>query len=254
MTQPCTIKRVPRGTLLRVMLRAFLLQASWNFERMQNLGALYVIAPALRHLYRGEDLSAACARHLAYFNTHPYMASAVFGTTVALEETVAAGQQPPVGPAEFKEMVMIPFAAMGDALFWGGIRPLAAVVALFFAFKGSLWAPFVFLLCFNLPHLWTRVVGFRHGYGKGVRLVDVVQGRHFPDLAIRAKETTVVLLGGLGAYLTFMHMRQIQFSAAWGFLFPFLVVLLGWLARKGVSNLVLILVSTLTLIGLGLFL
>jgi PTS system mannose-specific IID component len=91
---------------------------------------------------------------------------------------------------------------------------LAAVVALFFAFKGSLWAPFIFLVFFNLPHLWSRFIGFRHGYGKGVRLVDVVQGRHFPDWAIRAKETTVVLLGGLCAYLTFMHMRQVQLSAA----------------------------------------
>lgn len=253
MTQIIALKKLPRSVVMRVMLRGFLLQASWNFERMQNLGALYVIAPALRHLYRGEELTAACARHLAYFNTHPYMASAIFGTTLALEKSVANGEQPVVGPAEFKEMVMIPFAAMGDALFWGGIRPLAAVVALFFAFKGILWAPFVFLLTFNLPHLWCRLFGFRHGYGRGVRLVEVIQGRHLPDWAIRAKETTIVLLGGLCAYLTFDHLRDVQLANAWGIFFPVLVVALGWLARKGFSGLVLILITALTLIGFGLF-
>src|SRR5262249_1821258 len=44
-------ERIDRGTLLRVGLRANLLQAAWNFERQQGLGWAFALEPALRRLY-----------------------------------------------------------------------------------------------------------------------------------------------------------------------------------------------------------
>lgn len=244
-------KKLPLIVLLRVMGRSFLLQASWSFERMQSLGALYVMAPALRFLYRDKSLEDAFARYMAYFNTHPFMASSVLGATLALEEDQARGLGGAIRPGEFRDMVMAPFAAIGDALFWAGLRPLAAIVALFFAFKGSLWAPLVFLLLFNLPHLWFRLGGVVRGYYSGLRMVEIVQMQRLPDWAIRAKEAAVVLLGGLCAYLTLLCLRQEGLSAGWGLLFFPMVVLLGWMTRKGASNLLLILVTSAILLVVG---
>ncbi len=150
---------LPRKLLSLILLRTFFLQASWNFERLQNLGIFYALAPALRFLYRGEELTAACRRHLEYFNTHPFMASPVVGTILALEEKRCRGEKSYLGVQEFKRMVMAPYAAIGDALFWGGIRPVAAGIGLFFAIRGSLWAPIVFLVLFNLPHLFFAAQG-----------------------------------------------------------------------------------------------
>lgn len=234
-------KKLPASVLWRVFLRSFLLQASWNFERMQNLGVCYILAPALRFYYRERELVAAYRRHLDYFNTHPFMASPVIGTMLALEEQHSRGEAGELGVQEFKGMVMAPYAAMGDALFWGGIRPLAAGIALFVAVKGSLWAPVVFLALFNIPHLWLRISGLLRGYRLGLRVVESIQRYRFPDLAIRCKEGMVVLLGGLCAYLVFLCSRQEEVAAGWGLLALPVVLGLARLGRKGVSPLVLIL-------------
>lgn len=233
-------ERLPKTVLGRVIFRSFFLQASWSFERMQSLGFLFAVLPALRLLYAGEGLAAACRRHLDYFNTHPFMAAPVLGTTLALEELEKRGEPGYLGVTEFKKMVMAPYAAMGDALFWGGVRPVASGAALFFAIRGSLLAPIVFLLLFNLPHLWFRCVGVTRGYALGLKVVEIVQKRRLPDIAIRLKEGMVVLLGGLCAYLTFLCLRAEELAPGWGLAAMPFVVLGGKLVRKGLSTLLIV--------------
>jgi len=240
--------KLPVRVLAKVLLRSFLLQASWNFERLQSLGVLYTIAPALRFFYRGEELVAAGKRHLEYFNTHPFLASPVLGAILDLEQKQSRGEARQVGVQDFKRMVMAPYAAIGDAFFWGATRPLAAGVALFFAFKGSLWAPVVYLTLFNLPHLWFRVVGLLRGYSLGLRIVEDIQRHRLPDLAIRLKEVTVVLLGGLSAYLTFFSLKSEGVAAGWGLAVIPVVVLLSWLSRQGISVLLMVLAAAMVLL------
>lgn len=240
--------KLPFRVLAKVLLRSFLLQASWNFERLQSLGVLYTITPALRFFYRGEELVTAGKRHLEYFNTHPFMASPVLGAILDLEQKQSRGEARQVGVQDFKRMVMAPYAAIGDAFFWGATRPLAAGVALFFAFKGSLWAPVVYLTLFNLPHLWFRVVGLLRGYSLGLRIVEDIQRHRLPDLAIRLKEVTVVLLGGLSAYLTFFSLKSEGVAAAWGLAVIPVVVLLSWLSRQGISVLLMVLAAAMVLL------
>jgi PTS system mannose-specific IID component len=240
--------KLPVRVLAKVLLRSFLLQASWNFERLQSLGVLYTIAPALRFFYRGEELVAAGKRHLEYFNTHPFMASPVLGAILDLEQKQSRGEALQVGVQDFKRMVMAPYAAIGDAFFWGAIRPLAAGVALFFAFMGSLWAPVVYLVLFNLPHLWCRVAGLLGGYSLGLRIVEIIQRLRLPDLAVRLKEVTVVLLGGLSAYLTFFSLKDEGVSAGWGLAVIPVVLFLSWLSRQGISVLLMVLAAAMVLV------
>lgn len=240
--------KLPRMVLFRSLLRASLLQASWNFERMQNLGVLYVLEPALRVFYRDDELREAYHRHIAYFNTHPYMASPVLGATIALEERRAAGQAGSFSVEDFKSMTMAPYAAIGDALFWGAVRPLVACIALFFAAKGSLLAPLVFLLLFNLPHMWMRLFGFFRGYLLGVSVVEIVQRHRLPDMAIRLKEAMVVILGGLCAYLAVTTCRQAEMSPGWSLAALPLISLFVYFARKGASALLLLSLSLVTIV------
>jgi len=244
MSETCNDKKLSLKQLRRVFFRSFALQGSWNFEGLQGLGFLYVIAPALRFLYNDEARKAAFERHLGYFNTHPFLASPIVGSVLHLEESRANGMETVVDVQDYKAMTMAPYAAMGDALFWGGIRPLAAGIALFFAAKDSLWAPVVFLVLFNAPHVWIRCFGFFHGYLCGVRATEAIQRRRLPDLAIRIKEGTVVLLGVLCAYLTFLSLKGDTLSTGWGFAALPLVLLSGWLTRKGVSALLLVILAS----------
>ena len=73
------------GTLLRMALRANLLQATWNFERQQGVGWVYALQPALEALYRDPaERRERLAEHTAYFNTQPTLASLALGAVAQL--------------------------------------------------------------------------------------------------------------------------------------------------------------------------
>jgi len=240
--------KLSRFTRIHVWLRLLVLQASWNFERLQGLGFFYALMPALRKLYRRDELPEVCRRHAGYFNTHPYLAPTVAGAVLKLEELRAVTGEDQVAIDEFKEMVSAPYAAIGDALFWGGLRPLAAGIALFFAAKGILWAPLVFLLLFNLVPIWFRTVGYVRGYRQGVRSVEFMQRRRLPDWAIHTKETAIVVLGGFSAFLVFQHFQHLQLAPWLGLFAVIPIILLGLFARKGFSTLLLTLLTAVVIL------
>ena len=229
-----------------LFLRSFLLQASWNFEQMQGLGALFVLSPLLRKLYRGEELQQACARHLSYFNTHPFVAPLILSGMAQLEADGATAEE----VEEFRQLLMAPCAAMGDAFFWGGVRPVAAVLAMFFAIHGSLLAPIVLLVIFNFPHLLVRVVGFAKGCELAEGVVDFLARCRLPDLAIRLKQGTLILLGILCAELTYSILNFGRIPWNWGWLIVPVVFFLGWLARQRLSPLLLALLLVTAILAL----
>ena len=230
----------------RMFLRSFLLQASWNFEQMQGLGALFVLSPLLRNLYQGEELQQACARHLSYFNTHPFVAPLILSGMAQLE--VNGAEKGEVD--EFRQLLMAPCAAMGDAFFWGGVRPFAAVLAMFFAIHGSLLAPVVLLVIFNVPHLLVRVVGFTKGCELAEGVVDFLARCRLPDLAIRLKQGTLILLGILCAELTYSTLSFDRLPWDWGWVIVPVVFVLGWLARQRLSPLLLALLLVAAVLAL----
>src|SRR5437773_5720623 len=124
------VRRVSTGTLARVFWRSLFLQASWNPRGMQNVGFADAIAPALEELYPDPaERAKAAARHLEFFNCHPYLAAAILGGAVRLEERVAAGEASPQSVSSFKSTLGPPFAALGDGFFWLALRPTSALAA-----------------------------------------------------------------------------------------------------------------------------
>jgi len=244
--------RVPWGVLLSGCGRSLLHQASWNFERMQNLGLVYQLLPGLRRLYGGNPPVAVLKRYVEYFNTHPFMASWVAGTVLRLEEKQLAGETLTVDAVAFRNMVMAPYAAMGDALFWGALRPLAAVIGLFLAFHGVMWAPLVVLALFNLPHLLFRCGGWLFGYLLELRSVELLQRLHLPDMATWLKEGTIILLGVLCAFLAERGCEHQEIASLWGLAVLAVVLLFAWLARRGVTSFSLVTITTVSLLGLAL--
>ena len=244
--------RLPVIVLLRGCARSVLQQGSWNFERMQNLGFLYQMMPGLRWLYGPNPPAEVLQRYTEYFNTHPYMASWVAGTTLRLEEKQLAGETLPVDATAFRNMVMAPYAAMGDALFWGAIRPLAAVIGLLLAVHGHLWAPLVVLVLFNVPHLLVRGGGWLLGYTMELRSVELLQRLRLPDVALRLKEGTIILLGVLCALLAARGCEHQELAPFWGVALLPVILCFAGLARRGVSSFSLVIITTVGLLGLAL--
>lgn len=241
--------RLPLRVLLHGCIRSTLQQGSWNFERMQNLGLFYQLLPGLRRLYGSHPPVEVLQRHVEYFNTHPYMASWVAGTSLRLEEKQLAGETVPLDAAAFRKMVMAPYAAMGDALFWGALRPLAAVAGLLLAIQGVWWAPLLLLALFNLPHLLCRCGGWLIGYRQELGSVELLQRLRLPDVAIRIKEVTIVLLGSLCALLAANGCQQQALASFWGVSLLPLILLFVWLVRRGVTSITLVVGTTAFLLG-----
>ena len=189
--------RVRPLTLVRSFWRGLFLQAGWNRRGMQNLGFAYAMLPALRDLYSGDDAARqqALARHLGFFNCHPYMAAAILGGAIHHEERVARGEEPPAAPLLYKQTLQGPLAAIGDGFFWTALRPffgaLAAAGALAFGWP----AVVVALTIYNTIHFALRIGMFRAGYLQGDAIVGAIARLSLPVAADRLRLGAAALCG-----------------------------------------------------------
>jgi mannose/fructose/sorbose-specific phosphotransferase system IID component len=168
-------RAITKKDLMGVFYRSFTLQASWNYERMQAGGWLFIVLPVLQKLYKGnpEGLKKAAARNLEFFNTQPYLASPILGVALALEERVAInGDVDASAVSAIKMGMMGPFAGLGDSMFWFTIRPICLGIGISLAAGGSIVGPIVFLLIYNVFHLGTRYFGTMESYKLGLTFMS----------------------------------------------------------------------------------
>ncbi|MEW5907092.1 MAG: PTS system mannose/fructose/sorbose family transporter subunit IID [Elusimicrobiota bacterium] len=119
---------------LSMFLRSLLIQAAWNYQRMQNIGFVFALSPALRRAWPDpEKFAAAAARHAATFNTQPYMAGFILGNIARMEERAAAEGGGAAAEARImgvRQALGSSLASIGDRIFWGRLRPLTAEVCM----------------------------------------------------------------------------------------------------------------------------
>lgn len=185
-------------TLIKVFWRSFLIQSVWNFERMQNVGFAFAILPALKESHP-KGYMEKIGHHLGFFNTHPYMASHIIGAVINMEEN-----DEDKGEIEsFKRGFMGPYAAIGDSFFWGALKPFASTIGLLFAIKGSFLAPFIFLLIYNIPHIWIRFNGLLKGYIRGKYVGETIRDTGIYQWTERIRFLTIILLSLLLLFIAF---------------------------------------------------
>lgn len=190
------IRRLPFHVLLRVFWRCLFIQAAWNRRGMQNLGFAFAIDPALRALYAGQaEREEALARHLRFFNCHPYMAAAILGGAIHHEEKVAAGVEPGAAPLDYKATLQGPLAAVGDGFFWTALRPFFGATAAVGALLVGWPAVVAALLVYNTIHVALRWGLFRAGYEKGDGVVADIARLALPRLADRLRLLGAALCG-----------------------------------------------------------
>jgi PTS system mannose-specific IID component len=206
--------------LARVFLRSLLLQAAWNPRGMQNLGFCYAVGPALDALYPDRAIRAqAAARHLEFFNCHPYVAAAILGASLRYEEQVARGERAPETVSQLKRTLGPPLAALGDGFFWLALRPAAALAALLTVPLVGFFSLFVFLGLYDLLHLSARVWLFRRGYALGPAVVTALARAQVPRGIGLLKATAAVLAGalaGTGLWLASQVGGAVHLAASFG--------------------------------------
>ena len=193
-----TLRTLPVMTALRVFFRSLTMQASFSPEKLQTLGLLYALMPALEYLYPDPaEQKRAVERYLQPFNTQPYMATGLAGTFVHQEERIAAGEAKPESVAELRTALAGPLAAVGDGFFWLSLRPAAAVIALAFMTLPS--AAGGFFLIYSSVHLTVRLYVFRIGYRDGAGIVTAVGRLAFQSVGHRLRLVAAFALGVVAA-------------------------------------------------------
>lgn len=198
--------KLPKTTLFSILLHLFLFQVGWNFERMLNLGFAYSLLPGVKKLYK--DTQKQCQvlkRHLEFFNTNPYLASPIVGMVIAEEEKIARQSLGNIQEiSQFKTKCMGPLGALGDNLFWANFRPLFSLLGIVVTiglWKSSLiWlGPFIFLILYNIPHLYFRIVWFLRGYRMGKGVLNLLCKFRYSYLTSRSRIMGLFMLGVLWA-------------------------------------------------------
>ncbi len=242
---PMKLKRID---MLKIFSRSFLIQATWNYKGMLNLGFLFTIMPGLFRLYREQEQRLkAAVRHVGFFNTHPYLASYAVGATLSAEEEAIAREDDSfVEVIRLKRSLCGPLGALGDNLFWSRWRPMCGLIGILGAYLWGIWGPVIFLVLYNIPHLFVRYWGLHTSYRDRISFINELSGpvyRTVPDLGERmgaffAGCLVVVFIGYDG---TFSPVIRVLFLA--GFLVNF--ILSRKYRRCGVlcSTLIILLVS-----------
>ena len=178
-----------------IFLRTFFLQALWNFERLQNIGFLYILYPVFKSLYKDkEKRKQALLRHIGFFNTNPYMVNIIIAMVINSENNIASGQEQNIKKPEMIKSVMAgPTAAIGDYFFWGTWRPFVSFISILMIILSMnmfsinfLWiAPVIFIVVYNIVHLafryWSLIISFRLN-DKMIKLISKLEIKFIVDI------------------------------------------------------------------------
>ena len=194
-------KKLTKGDLRSMYWRSTFLLGSFNFERMQSMGFCVTMIPAIKRLYsKKEDQAAALKRHLEFFNTQPWIGSAIMGVTAAMEEERANGAKIDDGAISgVKVGLMGPLAGVGDPIYWGTARIILAVLGGTLAKEGNIMGPILFFVGINLIRVLTRWYSMNYGYEKGTEIVQDMEGGQLQKITTGASILGLFIMGGLVA-------------------------------------------------------
>ncbi len=201
---------------------------------MQNLGFVFAVIPLIKSAgMNGIDASRVLNRHLQMFNTNTCLAGAVLGSVVKLEEEISDGRE----VEGLKISLMGPYAAIGDAFFWGAWRPFSAIGAVVLMMEEVYWAPLIFLILYNPVPFYVRLKGFIEGYRRGRRGIEFIGGLNLPDLAGNVRWLSVILLGILATLLSRStgNTYAVVPEPLLGVLYLGVILLCFWMITRGIS-------------------
>lgn len=194
-------KVLTKRDITKLGLRSVLLQASFNYERMQAGGWLYAMLPFLKKIYKDDKkgLSEAMKDHLEFINTSPPLVPFLMGLILSLEESKEKRNT----INGLKVALFGPLAGIGDAIFWFTILPIVAGITASFCKEGNILGPIIFFLVY-LAIFLMRIFWAHTGYSLGVRAIAKIKDNS-EVISKAASILGVTVIGGLIA--TYVHIN-----------------------------------------------
>ena len=159
---------IDKDTLNRIAWRSTMLQASFNYERMQAAGWEWMILPGLEKIHTNkEDLATSMGHNLEFVNTHPFLVTLVAGIVLSLEQSKADINT----IRAVKVACAGPLGGIGDALFWFTLVPITAGITANIAINGSLIGPILYFVILFGAQMALRIWLMHWSYNLGTAAV-----------------------------------------------------------------------------------
>jgi fructoselysine and glucoselysine-specific PTS system IID component len=193
-----------KSEIRSIFFRSLTLEANFNFETCQNTGFAFSMIPVIRKIYKTkESIALALKRHLQFFNTSPYGSTLILGISAAMEEQNSRAEDFNAESINGVKLgLMGPLAGIFDSLFWGTLKVIAAGIGTSLALKGNIAGPLLFILIFNIPHLWLRYQLTFIGYNQGNKFLQKIASNNVMDkLTSSAAIVGLMVVGAMPALL-----------------------------------------------------
>lgn len=165
--------------LIRVWLRALIIEWGWNAQSLQTLSFCWAIAPFLKKLHPKEWKSVLKKYKSITFNQNPFMAHLIIGNLLYHEKRGKRKEA-----IESLRMLQGPVAGVGDSFFWSSLIPFLCLVSSLFMLYKKLMAPFWIAFLFFVSQLALRMYFLLTGFKKGLpflsRMLTVIKRLIFP--------------------------------------------------------------------------
>ena len=140
----------------------------------QAPGFTMSIMPALERYYPEQEKRAeAMQRHMTPYNIAQNVGTFAMGLAASMEHENAVhyGDYDPSSIVSIKTALMGPLSGIGDSIYWGIVRCIAAGVGIGFAASGSILGPILFLVIYNLPGMLGRYYLTFLGFSMGENFI-----------------------------------------------------------------------------------
>lgn len=192
-----------RKLLRKVFWRSFTLYAAVSPAKQGASGFCYSLMPFLNKFYKGDEEGKrqALSRSMSYFNTTIPLSTFIMGLVASMEKENSERTDFDTSSINaVKSSLMGPLAGIGDSIFWGVLRVIAAGIAVGLGSAGNVLAPVVFLILFNVPTLLIKYYGTFLGYKLGSEYIQKVYASGLMNILTKAAGIVgLIMVGGMTA-------------------------------------------------------
>lgn len=197
------LSKEERKMLRKAFWRSFTLYAAVSPAKQGASGFCYSMMPFIDSFYKDkpEEKKAALVRSMSYFNTTIPCSTFIMGLTASMEKKNSEQEDFDANSINaVKSSLMGPLAGIGDSIFWGVLRVIAAGIAVGLGMSGNILAPVVFLLLFNVPSILIRYYGTFLGYRLGSEYIQKMYESGLMSILTKcASIVGLVMVGGMTA-------------------------------------------------------
>lgn len=198
-----SIPKNERKMLRKAFWRSFTLYAAVSPAKQGASGFCYSLMPFIDKFYKDkpDEKKAALTRSMSYFNTTITCSTFIMGLVASMEKKNSEQKDFDANSINaVKSSLMGPLAGIGDSIFWGVLRVIAAGIAVGLGNSGNILAPIVFLLLFNVPSILVKYYGTFLGYKLGSEYIQKMYESGLMSILTKcASIVGLIMVGGMTA-------------------------------------------------------